>query len=148
MPTAVKVLRGSHKRYHNPREPQHEPIRANAPPPAMLDDDPIAAAEWTRLVGTLSLGHCTTVDRAALLAYCVQYSRWQQLETRARRGNPAVNTAVPMAQKALTLMLRCAAELGITPTARARIIAVAPLEPSKGVKVDEFTAFQRQRRAQ
>lgn len=141
MPTAVKLLRGSHKRYHNPREPQHDPIPADTPPPKELND--AARAEWTRLVGTLSRGHCTTVDRAALMGYCVQFARWQRLETVAEKGDAA---AVVLAQKALTLMLRCAAELGITPTARARIIAVAPLEPSTGVKVDEFTAFQRQRR--
>ena len=154
LPTIVKLRRGNlnHQRPLNHHEPHHAPI--NKAPPSELAGDALALTEWTRILDALSHGHCTTVDRATLAAYCRKYSQWCRLEAEADKhaflikapsGYPIPNPAIGMANKALSLMLKAAVELGITPSSRSRIIA-APFDESSGTAVDEFTAFQRARR--
>lgn len=105
--------------------------------PAFLEG--IAKSEWDRLA--LILYHSnvlTEVDGAALGAYCQAYARWEIAERalkamaehdtitrgimlKTAAGNAIENPVYSAAKSALRDMLRAAAEIGITPSARARI---------------------------
>jgi P27 family predicted phage terminase small subunit len=133
------------------------PINVHAPKyeaidPATPDElaDPIGRAEWDRVVPLLAeRGHATTIDRSLLIAYCLKYAQWIQLETIVAgglmiaggpKGRRIPNPAIPIANRAYSLFMRAAAELGITPTQRPRIVA-----PSQPEAADPFTEFQRTR---
>jgi P27 family predicted phage terminase small subunit len=133
-PTALKLLRGNPgKREVNTREPQHDPLDASIP--AELTD-PTARAEWSRVASLLiDRGQVTTVDRAVLAGYCLKYAQWQSLEreaathpfiVRSPNGYPISNPALCMANKVFGLLLKAAAELGITPSSRSRVSATLP----------------------
>jgi P27 family predicted phage terminase small subunit len=129
----------------------HQPTH-NALDPECPDDllDPIARAEWTRLAGALSdRGHCMATDRNALVGYCLKYAQWRALEEEARKhpfvvkapsGYPIPNPALGMANKVFSLLLKTAAELGLTPSSRTRVVAAKGAEQG-----DAFTNFQRRR---
>jgi P27 family predicted phage terminase small subunit len=105
--------------------------------PAFLDG--IAKGEWDRLSPILySSGVLTEVDGACLAAYCQAFARWEIAERalkafadndpltkgimlKTAAGNAVENPVYSAAKSALRDMLRAAAELGITPVARARI---------------------------
>ena len=150
-PTALKILTNNPgRRPLNDREPSHATIAPSVP--AALRSDRGAAAEWRRVIGTLGKGHVTEVDRAILIAYCLKYAQWQRLELEARKvpavvtapsGYPIMSPRQAAADRALGLMLRAAVELGITPSARARIV-LAPYDRPEN-ELDEFTAYQRRR---
>lgn len=138
-PTHLKLVTGNPgKRRLNPAEPR--PASAAAPmPPAELSEE--ARTEWRRVARLLHrLGLLTGADRAALAAYCQAYGRWRQAERAlaemARRdpltgalmiktaaGNAIQNPLVGIANKAMSDMVRYAAEFGMTPSARSRIAA-------------------------
>jgi P27 family predicted phage terminase small subunit len=129
----------------NEREPHYQTID-----PATPDEltDPIARAEWDRLVPTLQ--HITTADRSTVLAYCLKYAQWVNLEAAAAsgeflvkgaHGGKVANPLIAMANKAYALFLRAAVELGLSPSQRPRVSTVGPVEAA----VDEFTEFQRAR---
>ena len=133
-PTVLKVLRGNPgRRALNPAEPQHAPLEATVP--AELTD-PLAQAEWTRVAAMLiDRGQVTSVDRAVLAGYCLKYAQWQALEreaaghpfiVRSPSGYPIPNPALGMANKVFGLMLKAAAELGITPSSRSRVVGTRP----------------------
>jgi P27 family predicted phage terminase small subunit len=130
-PTALKLLRGN---------PGLGPINRHEPHHAQLDPkmpaellDPNAQAEWTRIVTTLiDRGQVTTVDRTVLAGYCLKYAQWLALEkeaathpfiVRSPNGYPLPNPALCMANKVFGLLLKAAAELGITPSSRSRVVA-------------------------
>lgn len=145
LPTEVKLLRGNPgRRPLNFNEPKHAPLDATEPVPECLTSAD-ARAEWTRLVGTLSKGHVTVVDRSTLVAYCLKFGQWMDLEREAGKrpflddGKP--NAYFLTANKVFVLMMKAATELGITPSSRARIV-VKPTEDEG----DEFAAYQRKRR--
>jgi P27 family predicted phage terminase small subunit len=128
-PTALRLLRGNPgKRRINHQEPQPEPLAATCPADLI---DPVARAEWDRVAsGLITSGQVTTVDRATLIGYCLKWAQWQALEreasthpflVRAPSGYPIPNPALMMANKAFNLMLRSAAELGMTPSARSKV---------------------------
>ena len=96
----------------------------------------------------------TVVDRAVLIAYCEKFAQWRALEAaaagqdfiiKAPSGYPIPNPAIGMANRALALMLKTAAELGITPSSRSRI-AVQPGAADPAIAPDEFTKYQQQRK--
>jgi len=133
-PTALKLLRGNPgKRALNHDEPKHAPLDAAVPPDVV---DPVAQAEWVRVAGLLiERGQVTTVDRTVLTGYCVKYAQWLALEreaaahpfiVRSPSGYPIPNPALGMANKVFALLLKTAAELGITPSARARVHVTEP----------------------
>lgn len=133
-PTALKVLRGNPgKRPLNRREPQHAALPLEWPSDLV---DPVARAEWDRVAAMLvERGQVTTVDRAVLMGYCVKYAQWSALEreaashpfiVRSPSGYPLPNPALGMANKVFGLMLKAAAELGITPSSRARVVTLEP----------------------
>ena len=139
-PTHLKLVTGNPgKRKLNTAEAK--PKKALPPPPDALDD--FAKHEWTRTAADLNkLGLLTTLDHAALAAYCQAYSTFVQARAAIKRmaaldpvthglmiktsnGNAIQNPLVGTANKAANDMVRFAAEFGMTPSARSRIAAGA-----------------------
>lgn len=129
-PTAIKVLEGN---------PGKRPINFNEPHPEKklpicpdwLEDE--AKAEWTRLAVPLhNLGLLTELDMAAFASYCQAYARWKEAEEFISQHGSIVKTKsgywqqvpqVSISRANQAMMLKAAAEFGLTPSARSRIIA-------------------------
>ena len=132
-PTAIRRRNGNPgKRGFNPAEPV---VPDGLPDcPEHLSDP--ARAEWRRLAGTLyEMGVLTTVDRAALAAYCQSWGRWVEAEEKLQESPTLFKTPsgyvqqspwLSVANKQLELMGRFMAELGITPAARSRVASLLP----------------------
>lgn len=131
-PTALKVLEGNPgKRKLNTNEPV--PVRGKNPPkcPDWLEDE--AKAEWKRLAKNLfELGVLTEFDIQAFASYCQAYARWREAEEFITQHGSIVKTKngmwqqvpqVSIAHQNQRIMLQAAAEFGLTPSSRARIIA-------------------------
>ena len=130
-PTALKLLEGNPgKRQLNMNEPR---FAQKMPPecPDWLEEE--AQAEWDRLSETLfEMGILTDLDVAPFAAYCQAYARWREAEEFISQHGSIVKTKtgywqqVPQVSIAHTnqkAMLQAAAEFGLTPSARSRIIA-------------------------
>jgi P27 family predicted phage terminase small subunit len=135
-PTALKRLDGNPgKRGYN----HDEPVLPEGLPdcPGHLSEQ--AREEWHRIAGTLrEAGVLTTVDRAALAAYCQAWGRWVEAEEKLKElpamiktpsGYVQQNPWLPVANKQLEIMGRYMAELGITPASRSRVQALVDLAP-------------------
>jgi P27 family predicted phage terminase small subunit len=131
-PTAIRRLQGNPgKRAWNHDEP--DPPKEMPDCPRHLSD--LAREEWDRLAGVLhDMGIFTTVDRAALAAYCQAYGRWAEAEEKLKdtpvmlktpSGYVQQNPWLSVANKQLEIMGRYMAELGITPASRSRVRALA-----------------------
>ena len=129
-PTAIKELEGNPgKRPLNDAEPK--PQKKAPACPKWLE--PEAKKEWRRLAKKMeALGVLTEVDMAAFAGYCQAYARWKQAEERITdrglvirtpSGYPQQFPQVAISQNYAKLMNRCAEQLGLTPSARSRIIA-------------------------
>jgi P27 family predicted phage terminase small subunit len=141
-PTALRRARGNPgKRAYNDAEPQ---------PPKDLPDCPphlseVARAEWDRVAETLhDIGVLTTVDRAALAAYCQAYGRWVEAEEQMRKTPAMLKTPsgyvqqspwLSVANKQLELMGRFAIELGMTPASRTRVATLLKDEQDEPLEV-------------
>jgi P27 family predicted phage terminase small subunit len=144
-PTKLKVLHGNRgKRPLNDREPEPAP---GASMPAWLSQS--AKSEWKRITPELSrLGLVTTVDRAALAAYCQAYAELLEatktLDAEGRivpvyathagdtvldpKGKPVVagrrlHPAVKLQRDAFARVKSFLAEFGLTPSSRTRLSA-------------------------
>ena len=130
-PTALKLLEGNPgKRQLNMNEPR---FAQKMPPecPDWLEEE--AQAEWNRLSETLfEMGILTDLDVTPFAAYCQAYARWREAEEFISQHGSIVKTKagywqqVPQVSIAHTnqkAMLQAAAEFGLTPSARSRIIA-------------------------
>lgn len=143
-PTALRVLEGNPgKRAINRNEP-----KPTGTPTCPKHLDKAARVEWKRISVDLSrLGLLTSVDRAALAAYCAAWSRWITAEENVQKfgavikspksGYPVQNPYVGIANTSLQLMHRFATEFGLTPSSRVRL-SVDAAPPSSG---DAFTDF-------
>ena len=131
-PTAMRRAEGNPgKRGYNAAEPLPPDALPDCPPHLGVE----ARAEWDRLAETLwRMGVVTTVDRAALAAYCQSWGRWVEAEEKLRATPMLLKTAtgyvqqspwLSIANKQLELMGRYMSELGITPAARSRVAALA-----------------------
>jgi len=135
------------------RKPQASALRRAAGNPgkrALNHDEPVppegcpdcpehlseaARAEWNRLAATLhEMGVVTLADRAALAAYCQAWGRWVEAEEKLKTTPTMLKTPsgyvqqspwLSVANKQLELMGRYMAELGLTPSARSRVAAIA-----------------------
>ena len=144
-PTALKELQGNPgKRPLNKREPKPT---GTPTCPSHLDDN--AKKEWRRISKELTaIGLLTSVDRAALAAYCCAYSRWAAAEENIQKfgtvikspksGYPVQNPYVSVANTALDLMRKFATEFGLTPASRSR------LQVEQAQVEDPFEAFMRE----
>ena len=144
-PTALRRANGNPgKRAWNHAEP--------VPPEGLPDCPPhlseLAQAEWARIAWDLHVtGVLTTVDRAALAAYCQCYGRWAEAEEKLRESPTLIRTPsgyvqqnpwLSVANKQLELMGRYMAELGITPASRSRIAIATPADAVDPVDKIEF----------
>ncbi len=129
-PTAIKELEGNPgKRPLNANEPK--PKKKAPACPKWLNED--AKREWRRLVKQLeALGVLTELDMAVFATYCDAFARWKEAEEFLSErglffitpsGYPQQFPQVAISQNYARLMNRCAEQLGLTPSARSRIIA-------------------------
>src|SRR5947208_15426702 len=131
-PTRIKVLTGNPgKRSLNKSEPRPDPVVPACPP----ELGPSAQSEWHRLVGDLSKFHLiTSLDRAALAAYCGAYALWAEateaiqkyrVMIKSPQGFPIQSPYLSIANHQAEIMMRIASEFGFTPASRSRISAPA-----------------------
>jgi P27 family predicted phage terminase small subunit len=137
-PTHLKLITGNPgRRPLNHAEPKPKPSLPKPPPELSAD----ALREWKRVAPRLfAAGILTVIDRAALAAYCQAHGRWLQAERalaimagrdsvtsglliKTTNGNAIQNPLAGTANKAMSDMVRYAAELGMTPSARSRVRA-------------------------
>jgi P27 family predicted phage terminase small subunit len=127
-PTAIRRANGNPgKRAYNHAEPQPPKDLPDCPP--HLSD--IARAEWERVAETLhDIGVLTSVDRAALAAYCQAYGRWVEAEEQMKKTPAMLKTPsgyvqqspwMSVANKQLEIMGRYMVELGMTPASWSRV---------------------------
>lgn len=144
-PPAIQALTGSRNTLaasgQHPDGPAGVPHR-----PAWLDDG--AVAVWLRTVPILrDMGLLTLADEAMLAGYCQACSRVAQAEASiaedgllfASKMGKRANPAVAMAAQARAEMKAFAAELGLSPTARARLTVAG----GKGDNLEQFLAEKR-----
>ena len=132
-PPAIKVLEGNPgKRPMNDQEPK--PVKKAPACPKWLDAE--ARKEWRRLAKKLeALGVLTDLDMGVFATYCNAYARWKEADEFISQHGTVVRTPsgylqqlpqVSIAQTYAKLMNKCAEQLGLTPSARSRIIADTP----------------------
>jgi P27 family predicted phage terminase small subunit len=133
----MKLLRGNPgKRKLNPDEPQVQAADPSfdAPPPELAGDT-VALAEWARLAPMMRLcGLVSMSERTSLMALCQEWSQYVEAHGKVRtlgmivkKGKheiPMVNPYLTIADKALSNCLNLWRELGLTPSARSRMIAL------------------------
>lgn len=129
-PTAVRLAEGNPgKRAINEREPKPRAKRPKAP--KHLSD--AALIEWRRVMRILSpMGIVTEAEADLLAVYCSAYAQWVQASEIVQRqglivlsGNetPMRNPALKIVDDQVRVMGRCMTELGLTPSARVRLVA-------------------------
>ena len=134
-PTAIKELEG------NPgRRPlnRNEPVPVYRAPPCPKTLGPEAKREWRRLAKPLESMHVLTeLDMAVFATYCDAYEQWKKATEFINTHGSVIRTPsgylqqipqVSIAQTYAKLMNRCAEQMGLTPSARSRIIAGAGVE--------------------
>ncbi len=126
-PTAKKKARGNPgKRPLNEAEPSYS---VGTSCPGWLPSD--AKAEWKRVYPELKKAEVLTkVDRSTLVSYCLAWAEVKHLtEFLTKQKRMVVKTAttvkpfpeVALRNAAIHTMLKCASELGMTPSSRSRI---------------------------
>ena len=148
-PTHLKAITGNPgKRPLNEREPRPEIEIPECPP----ELSPAAQREWNRLVGHLAaLRLLTTLDRAALAAYCGSYALWAEAMeaiqkfgamVKSPNGYPIQSPYVAIANRQAEIMMRIASEFGFTPASRSRIATPSPAEPTLFDRAENDAAQQ------
>ena len=128
LPSNVVRLRGNPgKRRLNDTEPR--PAGAVPSCPSYLGE--VARKEWKRLARELAdLGLLTRIDRGQLAAYCQAHALWVEAVqalgrygtmVKSPNGYPMQSPYVAVANKQVDIMVRIAAEFGMTPSSRTRI---------------------------
>ncbi|HNS45422.1 MAG TPA: phage terminase small subunit P27 family [Alphaproteobacteria bacterium] len=129
-PTAMKILSNNPgKRPLNKKEPAY-PVLGDRPPDFLGD---IAKEEWSRMFPLLFSAMAIKATEAAnLAAYCESFETYQRLAelsrgkgfvVKAPNGCPMISPLFTALSRARADMLRCMAELGITPSSRSRVVA-------------------------
>ncbi|WP_297778430.1 phage terminase small subunit P27 family [uncultured Roseovarius sp.] len=113
------------------RAGEAEPIPPKALPRCPDHLSKVARKEWRRLAAPLyRMGVLSVTDRAALAAYCQAWARWVEAEEHLSKGPALIKTPsgyvqqspwLTVANKQLEIMGRFMAELGLSPSARARL---------------------------
>src|ERR687892_2910823 len=142
LPSNVVRLRGNPgKRRLN--EPEPRPVARTPSCPACLGEE--ARKEWQRLAKELAeLVLLTGIGRGMLAAYCQAHALWVEAVSSIERygtmvkspnGFPMQSPYVAVVNRQVDIMVRIAAEFGMTPSSRTRI-RVGPKAPE-----DPFEAF-------
>lgn len=139
-PRAQRVLEGNPSGRKLP--PDVRPNNEVEMPPHLQGD---AAAEWRRVSLELRrLGLLTTLDRAALAAYCQCWARWLEAEKQLRcygaivkspTGYPMQSPYLAIAQGSMKLMQSFLLEFGMSPAARTRVDIEEPPPPDPRLTV-------------
>lgn len=126
-PRALRLLEGV-PGHHRPLGPDIRP-QGELTMPAFLVG--AARSEWRRIVPQLRrLGLATSLDRAALAAYCRAWQRWVEAEANIRRYGELVKSpsgyALPspylsIANTAMKQMREFLLEFGMSPASRTRV---------------------------
>lgn len=129
-PTAIKELEGNPG--HRPLN-QNEPVPVYKAPPCPKMLGPEAKREWRRLAKTLENMHVLTeLDLAVFATYCDAFEQWKKATEFINTRGSVIRTPsgylqqipqVSIAQTYAKIMNRCAEQMGLTPSARSRIIA-------------------------
>lgn len=144
VPTNLKILNGNpgKRKLHPEDEPEMAPLPAEADTvaPAEIADDPVATAEWQRLIPMLRTARCITeAERSLCIAVCQEWSSYldakkhiaeQGAVVAAQAGYPMPNPYGGIANRALSHCTKLWVELGLTPSARSRVKAVGPVVKS------------------
>ena len=133
-PTALRKLNGNPSKTRlNDDEPQ-PPAFTGVDIPPELDGNTVAIREWIRLVPMLrACKQITEADRSALIALCLEWSRYIAAQTIPwSRSHPARN--------ALQACLKLWPELGLTPSSRSRVRIADNAALSGGDAFSEFDA--------
>ncbi len=120
---------------------------APKPPTCPAHLSPTAKTEWRRLAADLhAKGVLGQHDRAVLAAYCQAYGRWVEAEKKIAAtpmliklpsGYIQPSPWLGIANKAQEIMLRYAAELGLSPVSRGRVTIRKP-SSNKWRPADEY----------
>lgn len=153
-PTHLKLVTGNPGKRPLPKAEAKVVPALPSPPPHLSDE---AKVEWGRVSEDLyKVGLLSGVDRAVLAAYCQSYARWVQAERaiaemakrdqltgglmiKTTNGNAIQNPLVGTANKAAADMVRYAAEFGMTPSARSRIVAAPPEDGERDPAAEYFS---------
>ncbi|MDD5037206.1 MAG: phage terminase small subunit P27 family [Methylococcaceae bacterium] len=135
LPTKVKQLKGTAQKCRiNKSEPEPEVCKPTAPD--FLDV--VALKEWNRIIDEMyKVGTMTACDVGVLAAYCLSWSNMiqakKQLEAQSTKENPggllAITTNGNLIQNPLVGiyntsardLVKCSAELGLSPASRGRV---------------------------
>lgn len=139
IPAKLKLMAGNPGKRPIPVEPPILEYENGLPlPPEHLND--YAKNEWEKVtVGLQAMGILSTVDEAALAAYCVSFSRWKYAEERllteeilvkSSTGATYQNPLIGISNRAAKDMVKFASEFGMTPASRAKL----GVKPQKGEK--------------
>ena len=124
--------------------PGHRKLNENEPKPAGTAKCPRrqltgeARKHWRRVVKVLApLALATDADADAIAVYCAARARWGKAQEEIAklgevvvfRGRPIQNPWLAIASSAEQIMLRVAAEIGLTASARTRLFA-SPVAPT------------------
>jgi len=141
-PRALEVLQGNPGKRALPKNEPRPQVHCPHRPQWLVGE---ARKEWERIAPELRrLGLLTTVDRAALAAYCQNYARWVKAEeflsknewtSVTDKGYIQQRPEIGIAHKAMALMKAFCQEFGLTPASRTRI---AVPEPPKADPFEEW----------
>ncbi len=131
LPTAVKEANGNPgKRALNHDEPK--PAVALPEPPQVVKDTPVALAYWNEIGPKLAaLRIITEIDGGAFTSLCLSYARAIRAETEAlnaplvfgtKQGGAVNNNLIGISHTAWKHFNRSAAEFGLTPSSRSRLV--------------------------
>jgi P27 family predicted phage terminase small subunit len=137
-PPELKVLRGERKE----RIPQGTPSRVEGEPEAPGNLEGEALAEWGRVVAELkSMGVLSRTDRAILVRYTTAWDRHRMAVNAIKRyglvvksagGSLKSNPATNLANQCDAIMLRCLAEMGLSPASRGKVKVAEPPKDALG----------------
>lgn len=147
-PTETKREAGNPgRRPLNEREPVY-PAGVGDPPAHFAEE---AREEWVRISRLMMAGGVLTEgDRAVLSLYCSVWSKWLRADRMVTRTGEILKTAdgglyqnpyLAVANRALEQLSKLAAQLGLDPTARTRVVVPPPA--STKPKTRPLTALDR-----
>jgi P27 family predicted phage terminase small subunit len=125
-----------------------EPVPPSGAPEPPMELSPEAQLEWDRICPLLiEMGVCSSVDTAALAAYCECFAQWVSATRMVRKvgavlktkaGFPVVSPYVAIASKSLDQMRKFLVEFGMTPSSRSRISASGKPLAGHGKPQDQY----------
>ena len=141
IPTALKILRGNpgKRRLYPELEPTIAPVDETFDiPPAELDGNERARAEWQRVAPLLRVaGLATQAERSSLTALCLEWSAYLAAQdelrdsrlVKSKTGKYRLSPQVAIADKALSNCHWLWNDLGLTPSGRTRLTKAPSARP-------------------